>query len=206
MSLLGWGSLALGAASIYQGYTASENQADAMAAGTAVTQEQLDFAKAQYEHVMDVYGPVEQNLSEYYSSLTPEQYKTQGLDAYDEQFKSARSAYETQMAQRGLTGSGIEAEGLLSQQMQGAQARANIAATSDQQWAQDQLSWLGVGLGQSNIAQQNIASSAANMANVYSSAGQTYGAQASAAGQGVGSLLGSVMQANAYAPGTVSLW
>jgi len=189
MSLLGWGSLALGAVSAYQGYKAQE-------ASSEYTDKSLAFAESQYDRYLDIYGDVEENMATYYDSLTPEKYETMGLDAYDEQFKTAKSNYETTMAQRGLQGSGIEAEGLMSMDVQGAQQRANIQSTSDQQWAQDQLGFLSLGLG----SQAGV-----NLSNTYTNAASTYGQQATAAGQGVGSLISGAMYANAYNPGTVNL-
>jgi len=206
MSLLGWGSLALGAYTAYEGSKASDAQAEAMSSATNVSQSQLDFSKSQYNRALDIYGDAEENLATYYKSLTPEKYKTMGLDAYDEQFKMAENTYQQNLAQRGLAGSGVEAEGMMGMQMQGAKDRAQISVQADQQWAQEQLGFVGMGMGQSNIAQQNIASSSTNMANTLSNQASVYGQQASAAGQGVGSLVSGAMYANAYNPGTVSLW
>lgn len=205
MSLLGWGSLALSAYSAYQGSQASSNQADSMSAQTAVSQEALDFQKQMYADTQAIYGDTQQNLAEYYAALTPEKYETMGLDAYDEQFKTAQADWDSQMAQRGLSGSGIEAEGIGSMNMQAASDRAGISQGAEQQWANDQLSWLGVGLGQETTAASGMASASANLANTYGSQASVYGSQATAAGQGIGSLISGTMQANAYSPGTVSL-
>lgn len=205
MSLASWGSLALGAYTAYTGYEASKDSASASAASTSIAQEQLDFAKEQYQAVQDVYGPVEQNLSEYYQSLTPEKYETMGLDAYDKEFKTATTNWDTQMAQRGLSGSGIEAEGTASMAMQGVADRANISASADTQWAQDQMGWLGLGTGAESVATTSMANSANNLASSYSNQASAYGSAATSAGQGVGSLISSSMYANAYNPGSVNL-
>lgn len=205
MSLLGWGTLALGAVSAYQGYKASENSADATAAATATSNEALAFQKEQYARVQEIYGSTEENLSSYYNSLTPEKYETMGLDAYDAQYKQAESSWSQTMAQRGISGSGIEAEGALSMQTQGTQDRATISANADSQWAADQMSWLGLGMGQESVAAQGIAGAQANMTNLYSNQSNMYSQQASSAGTGVGSLISGAMYANAYNPGSVNL-
>lgn len=205
MSLSGWGSLALGAYTAYTGAQASSDASSASAAGTAVAQGQLDFAKEQYQNVLDIYGPVEQNLSEYYQSLTPEKYEAMGLDAYDNEFKAAETNWDAQMAQRGLSGSGIEAEGIASMNMQKTTDRANISASSESQWAQDQMGWLGLGTGAESVATTSMANSASNLASSYGNNANMYSQQASSAGAGVGSLISGAMYANAYNPGSVNL-
>lgn len=202
MSLLDWTGLALGAYTAYEGSKASDAQTSAMRDASDISEASLAFQKQMYQHVMDVYGPTEQNLAEYYQRMTPERYETMGLDTYDEQFKLAEQQWSQTMAQRGLAGSGIEAEGLMGMQIQGAKDRASIAQQAPQQWAADQMGWLGLGLDQSGIAQQNIASSSSNLANIYSSQSSVYGQQASAAGSAVGSLFSGAMYANAYSPNT----
>lgn len=198
MGLLEWGQLALGAATTISGISASSNQADAIDSSTQTATDQLDFAKQQYADYQDLYGEVNQNLSDYYTSLTPEQYTTSGLDAYDEQFKAAQSSWSQTMAQRGMSGSGVEAEGMLSMEAQGAQNRATIQQQAPQQWAADQMGYAAMGAGQSSIATQNIASSASNLSNIYGNSANVYGSQASAAGTAVGSMISNAMYANAY--------
>jgi len=206
MSLLGWGSLALGAYSAYQGTQAQSDLSSSMGAQTAISQEALNFQKEQYARILDVYGSTEQNLSEYYKSLTPEKYKTMGLDAYDKQFQEAQSAWDAQMAQRGLSGSGIEAEGVMSMNMQATQNRAGITQQADQQWASNQMGWLALGTGQQNVAAQGLANSQNNMSNMYGNQASIYGSAATSAGQGVGNLINNAMYAESYRPGTMSLW
>lgn len=197
MDWLGAGSLALGAAGLYNSYSQGQQATSAANSSNDIAQQQLADSKAKEEYYKSIYGDLEKNLSTYYTKLTPSKAEQLGLSRYDAQFKQAHDSYTKNMAQRGLSGSGISAEGERAMQMQSATDRTNVIQQADAQTRQEQLGFLGVGLGQSNIATQNVANSAR-------SAQQGYANQASIANQSAGqaaSGVSSLISGAAYAYG-----
>ena len=197
MNYLGWGSLALGAAGLYNSYSQGKAAEEAGAASNATANEQLAMAKEDRARYEDIYGSLEKNLGDYYTNLSPTKQEQLGLTRYATQFKDAQDTYKANMAQRGLTGSGIAAEGDLRMQMQSAVDKSNIVNAAEEQTRNDQLGFLGVGLGQSNIATQNVNNAFGNVANSYANQQTAYGRSSAQASQGVGDL----MKGAAYAYG-----
>ena len=188
-NLLGWGSLALGAAGLYNSYTQGEDAADAGAASTSIAEEQLAMAQEASARYTDIYGSLEENLSDYYTTLTPSKAIDLGLSRYETQFKEAEKTNTSNMAQRGLAGSGIEAEASMKMNTQAASDKANIISDAETQTRNDQLGFLGVGLGQSNIATQNVNNAYGNVANAYGNEQSAFAQSSAASSQGVSSLI-----------------
>jgi len=182
MSWTDWGKLALGGAALYNSY--SQGKAANKAANTSndIAQQQMASTEQDREYYKSIYGDLEKNLSDYYTTLTPSKAEQLGLSRYDGQFKQAQDNYSKSMAQRGISGSGIDAEGRMAMDMQSAKDRTNIVQQADAQTRSEQLGFLGVGLGQGNIATQNAANAAANAQNSYNSTSSMYGKQASNSG------------------------
>ena len=197
MNWLGLGSLALGAAGLYNSYHQGNVAERASNNSNALAQEQLAMAKERENYYKSIYGDLEKNLSDYYTKLTPSKAEQLGLSRYDQQFKQAHDNYQKAMAQRGLTGSGIDAEGERQMQMQSAMDRTNIINAADAQTRNEQLGFLGVGLGQSNIAAKNVANSYSMAMNSLAHQGQIAQMNANQSAAGVGDL----MKGAAYAYG-----
>jgi len=197
MNWLGLGALGLGAAGLYNSYSQGQQATAASNNSNALAQEQLKRAQAKDAYYKSIYGDLEKNLSDYYTKLTPSKQEQLGLSRYAKQFKQAQNNYNASMAQRGLSGSGIDAAGARQMEMQAAMDKTNIMQQADAQTRQKQLGFLGVGLGQSNIAAQNVA-------NSYNSAMNSYNNQSRLAQNNAnqsGAALGSLMKGAAYAYG-----
>lgn len=181
-------------------YTSSKNAASASNAATAASSqasaEQLEFAKQQYEDWKTVYGDIQENLSTYYNSLTPEKYIAEGKQSLNDSYAKASTQVEQSLAQRGLTGSGIQAQSITDLASNKANSAAALQATAERQVAQDKMSFLSLGTNQYNNSTNQVMNSYSNTANLAAQQASMYTTQANQASQAIGqSLSGGI---NAY--------
>jgi uncharacterized sporulation protein YeaH/YhbH (DUF444 family) len=121
------------------------------AAGQASKSEaaQLEFAQQQYDDWKAVYGPVQDNLSSYYSNLSPDYYEALGLEAFELERNNAMEQISTSLAQRGIKDSGIAAEINANADLSAASTRAQIRRQAPVQMATDQQNFLSIGMNAS---------------------------------------------------------
>lgn len=156
---------------------AASAAADASAQGLAMSKEQiqfakdqLDFQKQQYQDFQSVYGDLQTNIGNYYKNLTPDKITALGLENQQKEFQTVDKSIKQDMAQKGLTDSGIETAALTDNQFKNATARASIRTNADQAVIDEKLKFLGIGLGQGTQELGIIANSAGNVTNAYSNA------------------------------------
>lgn len=167
----------------------------ASAASTAMTKEQLEFQKEQYEEWKAIYGPLQEDLGTYFKNLTGDSMAASQIEAIQAEYQKSQQQIDQQLAQRGIRGSGLEAS-LTSQNIfQTGIAKATARSQSDQMAAQQKMGFLGLGLGQgSNMlgTQANLAASgAANLMNRSSSLTGQSTALKTTSMDATGSLLGA---------------
>lgn len=177
------------AMSAYGTYQGVKNQKAAVDAA----RQQDEWARQRYNEQKAIYGDIEQNLANYYKTLTPEKKTSLGLDRYDQQFRLAQDKVAQTMAQRGLTGSGIEAEANYQMELQAAKDRAEIANQTEDLVRQQQLGFLGYGTGQTGLAAQMMANSNANYANALGSSAASWLNIANQAGNSAADAFGALM-------------
>jgi hypothetical protein len=119
---------------------AAQVAGDAEAARLAFEQEQWDEWNA-------TYGPVQDQLANYYETLTPTMRITQGLEAHEKEMNRARKSIEESFAQRGISMSGIAAQTKTELSVASAEERARIRAAAPLEVAKEKLGFLQVGLG-----------------------------------------------------------
>lgn len=144
-----------------QGYAMSKEQ-------IALMKEQLQFQKDQYKDWQNIYGDVQKNLGDYYKTLGPEKITALGLENQQKEFQFASAELMKDMAQRGLSDSGIERAALATSKFQNAEARARIRTEAPEKVAQAKLGFLGVGLGQGTAMLGAVNNAAANANSAYS--------------------------------------
>lgn len=175
---------------------------------TAIAAEDLAFRREQYQQWEDTFGPVSANLSDYYNRLDADNFTSRNLAYLNREYEDSIKNLSANLAQRGLESSGAAAEGLTVLEQGRARDAAEIRSTAPEYVAQQQASFLGMGLGLESSLSSGLASSSANLSNIYSnSANQSmalqsqYANQASQAmtgvGQAVGTGVSSYMMANA---------
>jgi len=208
---------AIGAvATAYAANEASKSQKEAIRAQermaneqAKVAREQLEFNKQQYEDWQKVFGPIQENLSEYYQGLDPDTYASRIKTRLETQFEMANHNLDRSLAQRGIEDSGLAMamKKDLNQQLAISKTLANQQAEDIVE--QKKLRFLGLGLGNQGALLSNVNSSYGaqagaygNLAAMYGGQAAMYGSQAARAGQALGNLAGSL--AYAYGRGIFS--
>lgn len=156
---------------------AAANAANALERSYALQSELIDFAKEQYSDWQDIYGSVQENLSDYYENLTSEKLVAQNLQSQQQEYQTAVKDIKETMAQRGLTDSGLETATLAQARLENAEERAAVRASGDELVNQQKLNFLSLGLGSQSTATNTLS-------NAYSTAiSATSGINANYTGQ-----------------------
>lgn len=162
---------------------AAQTAADAQGA-------QLEFDMQRYDDWQNIFGGLQENLSNYYNSISPDYYTAAGLEAFEQEREAQMTRLNETLAQRGLQNSGLAATAKREDAISSAEARASIRREAPRQAREDQSRFLQIGMGQnpgSSVSSTlgNIAANATNNAN----------AASTAAGQAVGQAISSVGKA-----------
>jgi hypothetical protein len=163
-----------------------------MRAAGDVSWAQLDFQERQYEEWKAIFGDIQENLSGYYKTLTPEVQAATNLQAIQREYQVSRDNIQRQLAQRGISDSGVMAQAATDLEMARAQQSATARAMAPQQVAQQQSAFLGLGLGQQGALQAGIANAYSQQAQLSMQQAGVYGQQAAVAGQGYGQAIGAI--------------
>ena len=139
-----------------------------------LTKDQLEFQKAQYDDWKNIYGPLQEDLGTYYKNLTGDKLAAQQIEAIQRESQQAQTNVDQQLAQRGLSQSGLQAEAIMRNQSTASMAKADARANADQMANTQKMNFLGLGLGQgtqmlginANVANQG-SSSAIGAMGVY---------------------------------------
>ncbi len=136
----------------------------------ALQKEVLDFNKEQYNDWKEIYGDIQENLGEYYNNLNPDDFIARGLQNQQREYQNAIKAIETEAAQRGISGSGLETAEKFRSTFQNAETRAEIRSSGEEQVNEQKLAFLGIGLGQGASYLGGVNSASSNVNNAYSTA------------------------------------
>jgi hypothetical protein len=137
------------------GYASSQEAAGAQNKSTKVAKKQLKFEMQQFDRWESIYGGLEENLGDFYGSLTPEFMTTQGLQQQQQTYQESLTQIREQFAQTGVTSGAqadIEARGALDN----ARTKATIRAEAPFKVAEQQQSFLNMGIGQGAAARQGV--------------------------------------------------
>lgn len=189
---MSWVAVGVAGASLVGTVVASNASSKAAKAANASAKQNTDFSKQQYEDWKAVYGPIQNNLSAYYSNLSPDYYATVGLENYETERQSALEDLGASLAQRGIQDSGVAAKLKSDKRINAASDRATIRRNATQQVMDKQQGFLAVGMG--NNPTNNYGQALANDANY---ARQTANTAAQATGQAYSSAattVGSLVQ------------
>jgi len=196
---MSWGLVAVAGASLIVGgvsYKSSKDAAkankEAVDAQTKSADEQMAMETKRVEEWTDVYGPMQNNLANYYSSVTPDYYAAAGLEAFEQENEIKMQNIDEMFAQRGIDPSSGLAVSVESQaELGAAETRAEIRRDAPRMAAEDQSRFLQIGLG------QNPGSSLSNAMSMRTQqAGQRVqaaGRESLAADQAVGTALGAAI-------------
>jgi len=172
--------------------SAAEAQEQATAAASKAADDQLAFQKQQYQEWQDVYGPIQDNLAEFYQNYDAEEVTSLGLQNIEREYNQSKDSLIQEMAQRGMDTSGLTASSLTALSAVKAAEKATIRSQAPLQAAQAQQSFLGMGLGLESSLQQGIAGAYGSQIGVQQRAADIFGQQAAAGAAGVGSAIAGV--------------
>jgi len=148
----------------------------------------LAFEQEKYDDWKEMYGGIEENLSEYYGGLTSEYYESLGLESFQQEYETSMTRMRETLAQRGIQDSGLSASLELQGQLSAAESKATIRRDAPSMAAEEKRGFLQVGLGQNpgqglSSVMQNQASGARSRANAAEqAAGEAVGNAVSTAG------------------------
>jgi len=146
---MSWGLVAVAGATVVSGAMSSRSASKSADAASDASAAQLAFEQERYDDWQAVYGPIQDNLSNYYQNVTPEYYAAVGLETFEQQYQTSLQRMDENLAQRGIDPSSGIAASLESQaELNAAETRAGIRRDSTQQAAEDQSRFLQIGLGQ----------------------------------------------------------
>jgi len=149
---------------------ASEAASAAAAADRAralkAAKEGVDVAKEFLSDWESIYGGIEDNLSSFFSSLTPERFVALGLQNLQKEFQITRQRLGAEFAQRGISGSGIEISTDILLEAQRAKGRAQIRTDAPFKVAEATSKFLALGIGQKLPIQQGVTNALRAKANV----------------------------------------
>lgn len=160
----------------YSGQESAQKNASASSAASINTaKSQLDFTKAQYKDWQAVYGDIQKNLGDYYEKLSGESLVAQQLSAQAREYADAYKQVNQQLAQRGLSQSGIAAAQDVALGNQSAITRAGIRASGDTQAMQQKAGFLQLGLNSQASLLGNIGNASNSLMQGYQyNSGQQY--------------------------------
>lgn len=152
---------------------------------------QLNFDMERYDDWQNIFGGVQENLSNYYNSISPDYYIASGLEAFEKEREAQMGKLNETLAQRGLSNSGLAATVATEDAIASAEARASIRREAPRQAREDQSRFLQIGMGQnpgSSVSSTlgNIAANAQTQANQASqAAGQAMSSAVSSTGKAI---------------------
>lgn len=179
----------------------AQQQRDAQKSGDLLAKEasdaQLAFQQQQYDDWQNVYGDIQANLSNYYGSMTPDSVTALGLQNIEASYSQSKLNLDRTLAQRGITNSGINAQAQTSLEISRMNAGAELRQAAPQMVAQQQMGFLGAGLGLESTLQQGISSAYSQQMNLGVSQANTaaqleagYSQQAASAQANIGATIG----------------
>jgi len=163
------GSAVVGAGvGIYSASKSSSTAARASDQQSVASTAQLAFQQQQYADWQAVYGPIQDNLSNFYQNLTPETLVASGLKNYEQQHVAVQQQLDRTFAQRGIDS---PAQSFLAQNnsLRTAEAKATLRTDAPFKVAQAQQGFLD---------HQVVNPAGAGVANAYQNRVNFFGGQA----------------------------
>ncbi len=187
--LPGWGTVIGGAIGGIAGFFGSDNSAKKAAERA---RREAAAAEARWQ---GVFGATEKILADYYNSLDANDIKAQRVNVVQAEYQKANELVEQELAQRGMSDSGLSAELMAQGQYLNAMNKSTVTQGVEQEIADHQQSFLQLGYTQkqdpAKMAQNNYIRdvSATQIDNKATSANMT--ALGTIASKGVNAIYGS---------------
>lgn len=182
------GAAAIGAGASYMSSSSASDSADAsIAAADAAaqlqyktSQQQLEFAKQQYNDWQSIFGDTQIHLKNYYNNLSSDTIASLGIQNIEKEYARSSQMLDTALAQRGMSNSGATAAGLTQLEQTRMLGRAEAQTNAPMLAAQQKVSFLSAGMGQLSSTQSSINNAYTQQMNVL---GQQYSGNMNQASQ-----------------------
>lgn len=164
-----WGALLAAGVSLLGAKSSSKASSKATQQAAAANADALAFEKEQYQDWKDAFGDIQDNLSNYYMSRSPNAIAAQDLQAFEQEKERAVTKLRENFQQRGLGESGLFTGAQNQLEIASLGERARIRSEAPVRAANEKLAFLTAGLGQNPGAtiaanKSNRAENAGNMA------------------------------------------
>jgi len=166
-------------------------QAKGAREASRIQQAQLDFDKERYNDWKAVYGVLQEDLGEYYKNLTGQALSDREIEQIQLADQKAKDKLHRELAQRGIDGSGVEAQLDANNTYQTAMLKANSRATATDRANQMKQQFLALGVNQGGQIAGQMSQTSANMATTSMARGN---ANSTMWGGITGSLIGGINQ------------
>lgn len=177
---------------------AKKQQQQAMDKANQLAEQQMQFMQGQMEQWNSVFGDTQALLADYYNNLSPEKRIAQGFESLESQYNQASKRVNQTLAQRGLAGSGADAQANTDLLMSLAKEKSKVEQNAEAQVAQERLGFFNMGQQQKNFllsgmnnAMTNAQNQNMNMAGVFGNQAQHSALSATSAFGSIGDVLGS---------------
>lgn len=125
---------------------ASAAAAEARRKAALSSEEGVEVAQQFLAEWESIYGGIEDNLSSFFSSLTPERFTALGLETFQKEFQITQERISQSFAQRGIPDSGLEISLDTLLEAKRAETRAAIRTEAPFKVAEAQSKFLALGL------------------------------------------------------------
>lgn len=159
--------------------------------------ENIEFQREQYADWQNIFGPIQDNLGDYYKNLSADKITTLGLENQQREFQNMSRQLNQQFAQRGISpDSAVSASTTANLGFANATERARIRTAAPGQAAQEKLGFLAIGMGQGQALAGNIGaaytSGSSNLAGLSANNNQVYNSMSQANMSAMQQLAGTV--------------
>jgi 7,8-dihydro-6-hydroxymethylpterin-pyrophosphokinase len=113
----------------------------------------------------DTFGPVQTNVANYFSKLTPDKFVADKLKTYGRQYQTSLKNVNQQLAQQGLAGGGLQQDINAQMEMQRARDVSEIRANAPAEVAAQQADFLNLGLQEKTSALGRVSTAQSNLAS-----------------------------------------
>lgn len=163
---------------------ANEKLVKAISKTQELATEKLHMFQEQQRVWENLFGSIQNNLSNYYKNLDAESLAAKNIQNLEMEYNRASKEVNQELARRGLVGSGADVSANTSLASNLATRRAEARTNAPAQVAQQQLGYLaGVGVPQQNSITAGLANSYDTLLQANSSLTNLYSQQAASAGQ-----------------------
>ncbi len=190
---MGWPLLVAAGVSALSALSSDKKAGEANAQSIGLQQDSLNFAKEQYNRWKEIYGPIERNVADFYDTLTPEFFSSQGLQQYQKQSQQALSNMEEHFALAGVE-SGVQTDIRAKMELQGARDKAQIRYEAPIKVAQAKEGFIAAGRGQQQAGAAGVINQTNNLAGAFGNEAIRQGRNSAAAWQGFGDVLTAGIQ------------